>query len=734
MNRVGTMDDNARHQPLDIAVVGMGGVFPDAPDIEAFQQLIDAGRHASREIPDARWPVPPASVVHAGEAVKDRVRSTRACLVHSYDFDPAVYGLPPVLLNNLDPVFHLTLAAGHAAYRDVTGHRADPARTGVILGNIVLPTETVSGMIRQEVIPAIQEFLTGNSDYPAPDSRYHPLNRFPAGLPAALLARSLGLGGGGFTLDAACASSLYAVKLAVYALCEHRLDTVITGGVGRADSMYTQMGFSQLRALSPSGICAPFDRQADGLVVGEGAGMVVLKRLDDAVRDGDRIRAVIRGIGLSNDIGGSLFGPDSEGQVRAMRAAYDQAAWNPGDVDLVECHATGTPVGDAVEFRSMVTVWREAGARPPGRCAIGSVKSNIGHLLTGAGSAGLIKVILAMMHHRLPPTANFRAPAGAIDLENSPFRILREPAPWQPRKENEPLRAAVSAFGFGGINAHVLLESLPVAPDASPGHPADTAGYTVLPELASPQRVAVVGLAMAAGKWTGLDTVQKRVMGFETSPTPAHPAAHPWLCRSQWFQRHILNPAEEAAYPLQPVYLPVSRFRIPPAELREMLPQQLLMLKTAMEAVDTGAWREDCARESGVFIGVGLDLNTTQFQVRWAMEPIISAGPVDDKSVLDGWSPALTANRTMGALGGIVASRIARVLKIGGPGFTVSSEDTSGVHALNAAVSLLRSGDICQAVVGAVDMAADWRVVAGERARCGMLNLDGRPVMGDGAV
>ncbi len=238
-----------------------------------------------------------------------------------------------------------------------------------------------------------------------------------AGLPAMVLAEALGIGGGSFTLDAACASSLYALKLAVEELRSGRCDVMLTGGVSRPDCLYTQMGFSQLRALSPSGRCAPFDAGADGLVVGEGAGILVLKRLEDAVAAGDRIYATIAGVGLSNDIGGNLMQPDSRGQVRAMRAAYQEAGWGPGDVDLVECHGTGTPVGDGVEFESLSEVWRGRQTEAGKTTVIGSVKSNVGHLLTAAGAAGLMKVLLAMRYKKLPPMANFVEAGEGILLE-----------------------------------------------------------------------------------------------------------------------------------------------------------------------------------------------------------------------------------------------------------------------------------------------------------------------------
>ena len=168
---------------------------------------------------------------------------------------------------------------------------------------------------------------------------------------------ALGLGGPAYTIDAACGSSLYSLKLAIDELRAGRADAMLCGGVSRPDPLYTQMGFSQLRALSARGKAAPLDHRGDGLVVGEGAGMFVLKRLDDALAHGDQIYAIVAGIGLSNDIHGDLLAPSSEGQLRAMRMAYEQAGWSPGDVDLIECHATGTPVGDAVEIESLKSLW-----------------------------------------------------------------------------------------------------------------------------------------------------------------------------------------------------------------------------------------------------------------------------------------------------------------------------------------------------------------------------------------
>ena len=251
-------------------------------------------------------------------------------------------------------------------------------------------------------------------------------------MPAGVLASALGLGGGTSTVDAACASSLYALKLACDELVAGRADAMLAGGLSRPDSLYTQMGFCQLRALSRTGRCAPFDAEGSGLIVGEGVGVLVLKRLADALRDGDDIHAVIRGIGLSNDLDGNLLSPDSEGQLRALHQAYRQAGWSPEQVDLIECHATGTPVGDAVEFESLLKLW-QGGSWQAGQCVLGAVKANVGHLLTAAGSASLIKVLLALQNHtpaadRQFPASGGQDPAGRQPVPRSPAERALEPA------------------------------------------------------------------------------------------------------------------------------------------------------------------------------------------------------------------------------------------------------------------------------------------------------------------
>jgi acyl transferase domain-containing protein len=235
----------------------------------------------------------------------------------------------------------------------------------------------------------------------------------------------------------------------VTALHDRTADRMVAGAVNQADDLFIHVGFCALSALSKTGQSRPFHRDADGLVPAEGAGFVVLERLSDALAAGRTVLGVIRGVGLSNDgRGRGLLAPSEEGQERALRMAYDQAGLSPADIGLLECHATGTPVGDATELRSMARVFAGCANVP-----IGSLKSNLGHLITAAGVAGLIKVLAAMAHGQKPPTLHVDQPNEA--LAGTPFRLLHQAEAW-----TGPQRAGISAFGFGGNNAHLIVESL----------------------------------------------------------------------------------------------------------------------------------------------------------------------------------------------------------------------------------------------------------------------------------
>lgn len=640
--------------PLDIAVVGMGCVYPDAADPQELWERVRSGHCAAREVAPERWGIVPRLSSDAPAGQTDVVASLRACVVERIPLDPVPEGYRQ-RLSEFDPAFHLALAAGFQAWAAARTAALKPERVGVILGNIVLPTATTtSWTLRYAGILPLDEDTPGKCA-----QRKHPLNRRAAGGPALLLAQALGVKGRTFSLDAACASSLYAIKLAIDELLTDRADAMVTGGVSRPDLLFCQTGFSALRALSRRGVPAPFDAAADGLVVGEGAGILILKRLADARRDGDEILAVIRGVGLSNDREGKLLAPSSEGQLRALRQAYRQADWSPADVDLLECHATGTPLGDAVEFASLLALWHDQ-PRRAAATVLGSCKSNFGHTLTAAGAAGVIKVIQAIRHRTLPPTANFASPQSGIELSASPFTILSSATPWPSPGSGAPRRAAVSAFGFGGINAHLLLEE-----------------YTSKPQVWSSgiswdSPVAIVGIGLRVDGLDHLVEAAETLLKQVGDPRPVPPT----------------------------LALDAAALRLPPNEVDSLLPQQVVMLAAA-QAASEGVCRLDRrAERTGVFLAVELDWNTTNFAVRWHESEALRR---------DAAGPPLTAERTLGALASIIASRLARFLRAGGPCFTLAGDDQAGLQALWTAVDLLRRGEIDQALVGSVELGADPR-------------------------
>ena len=777
-----------------IAIVGMGGVFPGARSLDEFWQIIATGRDTSRPAPAGRWRLNPADILHPTPGTPDRVYTDRACFIEGFALDPVGLAVDRDLLAQLDPVVHLLLAAGRDAFASAKTSSLDRARVGVTLGHIALPTESSSKLCEEILTPLLEEQLFGTRPLPSgaavpavsspatvpvaapsgetperhgqagrlPHYATHPLNRYVAGLPAGLLAQALGLGGGTRTLDAACASSLYALKLACDELHAGRVDAMLAGGVSRPDSLYTQMGFAQLRALATTGRCTPFDAAGSGLIVGEGAGVVVLKRLSDALRDGDEIHALIRGIGLSNDLDGNLLSPASEGQIRALRLAYDAAGWEPESVELIECHATGTPVGDAVEFSSLSQLW-SGRTWQPGQCTLGAVKANVGHLLTGAGAAGLLKVLLSLRHNTLPPVANFQKASDKIPLAQSPFRALTQSQPWEKRSDGRPRRAAINGFGFGGINAHVLIEewtggsgaavpaatrpaTVPVAALTSTGTVERlAAGGDACPTIAAP--IAIVGLATHIGPWCNLRSFTARVLGADPDTQPA--------ARPDWRGLHPEALTAQPGYFVDDLAIPVSRYRIPPRELAELLPQQALMLEVARDALADARVTEPNPTRTGVFIGLGLDLRTTDFHFRWSMLDRASDwalrsstfqcrdSAADSTSecrateheqaawaarVVECANPPLNADRTMGALAGTNASRIAKEFRIGGQSYTVCSEDTSGLSALEIAVRALQRGELDLALAGGVELTGDLRTRLAEAA----LSKDAIP--GEGAV
>ncbi|MEJ5360227.1 MAG: beta-ketoacyl synthase N-terminal-like domain-containing protein, partial [Desulfobacterales bacterium] len=448
------------------AIVGMGCFFPQSPGLKAYLRLLVNGRDAVGEVPPTHWSR--EDYFDPDPRARDRVYCARGGFLTPVDFDPTAFGIPPALLEATDTSQLLALLAARAALADM-GLPYNPARTSVILGvtgtqELVIPLSSRLGFPRwrralaaagipdqtaAEVIRRISDSYVEWQE-----------NSFPGllgNVVAGRISNRLNLGGTNCVVDAACASSLAAVHMALLELDSGRCDLAITGGVDTLNDIFMHMCFAKTQVLSPTGDARPFSRQADGTVLGEGVGIVVLKRLEDAERDGNQIYAVLRGLGSSSDgRSQSIYAPRREGQVEALRAAYAEAGVEPATVGLIEAHGTGTRVGDRVEFEALCEVFKGAGAAS-GRCALGSVKSMIGHTKAAAGVAGLIKTALALHHRVLFPTLKAEDPDPALNVASSPFHLCGRARPWFSRTD-APRRAGVSAFGFGGSNFHAVLE------------------------------------------------------------------------------------------------------------------------------------------------------------------------------------------------------------------------------------------------------------------------------------
>ena len=716
-----------------VVIVGFGGVFPGGPDVASFWRNVSTGVDAGRTVPAGRWTLSPDKACQPGPVVPDKTYSTWGCYLDDHiaalraDDETAA----------LDPVCRLALYAATEALRAVPSVGMNRARMGVILGHIVLPSEATSAMSREVLLRDFEKHLFQSAAHQSPPSAtagppatpWHPRNRRIAALPAEIIAERFQLGGTAFTLDAACASSLYALKLAVDELQSGRADVMLAGGLSRPDCQYTQIGFAQLQALSKRGRSAPLSAEADGLVVGEGAGVFVLKRLSDAVAAGDKIEAVIAGIGLSNDRGANLLAPHSEGQLRAMRAAYAQAGWSPDEVDYIECHATGTPTGDAVELASLHQLWATLSARP-GQCVLGAVKSNVGHLLTGAGGAGVMKLLGMLRANELWPIANLTEPAAALRDPGSPFRVLHQAESWP--ETNRPRRAAINAFGFGGINAHVLLEEYVPARRFADHR---TASHS------PPDDIVLVGMEATIGPWHDLSAIRERLFGVgwvEARRGP--PVLEVGKVVGLEDSTHPTK-STKTGFAIDQIEIPLGEFRIPPVELPDLLPQQQLMLQVVARALDQAGVGRSLGDRTGVFLGVSLDPNTTNFHCRWAIAERAASyarqlGHDLDDAELGVWThqlqeafgPPLTPNRVMGNLAAITASRIAREFDIGGPSFTISADEDSGLRALETAVRALQRGEIDLAITGAVELECD------ARAQQADLAADSSQIANDGAI
>jgi len=467
-----------QQRPVPVAIIGIGCLFPKADNVESYWANLQDGVDAIGEVPATHWR--PEDYFDQDPKRPDFTYAARGGFLSPVDFPALELGISPNVLEATDSTQLLGLLAAKQAL-EVAGYGAagkafDRNKVSVILGvtgtlELVIPLGArlghphwkralkeagVEDSVADDVVQRIADSYVGWQE----DSFPGLLGNVVAGR----IANRLDLGGTNCVVDAACASSLSAMHLALLELAAGRSDMAIAGGMDTFNDIFMYMCFSKTPALSPTGDSRPFDTKADGTILGEGLGCVLLKRLADAERDGDTIYAVIRSIGTSSDgKGQAIYAPAPKGQAKALRQAYRLAGVTPESIELVEAHGTGTRAGDAAEVTALNEVYRNGvngdpiELPPAPWCAIGSVKSQIGHTKAAAGIAGLIKATLALYHKVLPPTIKVAQPIEQVS-SRSPFYVNTEKRPWMLSRTGYPRRAAVSAFGFGGSNFHCVLE------------------------------------------------------------------------------------------------------------------------------------------------------------------------------------------------------------------------------------------------------------------------------------
>ncbi|WP_283106891.1 hotdog fold thioesterase [Shewanella surugensis] len=715
-----------------IAIVGLAALYPDAKTPQTFWQNLLNKK-------DSRSPLTPNKLganikdYQGVQGQADRFYCDRGGYIQDFQFDPNGYHLPPTDLLSLDNSTQWALHTCHQALNDANIARDDKtlARTGIVMGTLSFPTQASNHqflpLYHSVVEKALQttlntETFTLNPFQTKADNHY---GRYQDGNIAhnasKVLADALALRGPQLSLDAACASSVYSLKLACDYLHTHKADVMLAGAVSGADPFFINMGFSTFHAYpehaSPKNeISAPFDTNSKGLFAGEGTGVLVLKRIDDAIRDGNHIYAVINSIGLSNDGKGKfVLSPNSQGQVNAFERAYRASSITPSQVEVIECHATGTPLGDKVELTSMESFFIDKLDGTPAPL-IGSAKSNLGHLLTAAGMPGIMKMIFSMKSGQLPPSINIesaiQSPKGLFGEHNMPTLVTRWPDKALSISTNEahfspalnaaqaPIHqrhAGVSVFGFGGCNAHLVLSQALASSTQEQS-------VTNSPPCQAP-RFAITGIAAHFGPLSSVELLNEAIDNEHDAIIP--------LPEKRWkginkhpdiLQQVGLSSVPKGAYVSQ-FELDFLRFKLPPNEDDRLIPQQLLLMKVADKAIRDANLKP--GQNVAVLVAMETELELHQFRGRVnlhsQLQQSLAQQGVELNSdeyqalealTMDSVLDATKLNQYTSFIGNIMASRIASLWDFNGPAFTISAAEQSVNRCIDVAQNLLAVSQI----------------------------------------
>ncbi|MBB5016758.1 acyl transferase domain-containing protein/3-hydroxymyristoyl/3-hydroxydecanoyl-(acyl carrier protein) dehydratase [Chitinivorax tropicus] len=685
-----------------IAIVGLGCLFPGAETpAQYWQNLLDR-RDCTTPLSNTELGVDPTVYFDPTPGTTDKIHYNKNGHVRGFQFQSAGYRLPKAQLDALDPLYQWTLYAADQALKDAGHGQADESirqRCGLVIGNIGMPTHSVKRLFADfyhRMLDPYLQTLLGRPDFhlqaPWSAAGLSEINLMTGSHNATIAAQALGLTGPCYTLDAACSSALYAVRVASYYLQSGQADMMVAGSVCHADHVYIDHGFNVLQAFPTDGESVPFDRHSQGLKAGEGAGMIVLKRLSDAVRDRDTIYGVIESVGLSNDGGAKhILVPDFNGQMLALQRAYQQVN---GEIDYLECHATGTPVGDQVELGSVEAFFGERGHIP----LIGANKGNIGHMLTASGMASILKVLLAMKYGTIPPTIGVKdmvaTPKGTLGLQH----VVTQTCDWP--SHGGPKRAGINAFGFGGVNGHMVLSEY---------HPqmvqTDITTLKTVP-------VSIIGMGLSLA---GTDTLA----AFDDTLRQGRDHFSP-LPRTRWLglegRTDLLAPrgfdgAPVGAY-IESLDFDCKHYKLPPKVIGTHLLSHLFLMPVAERAFyDAGYQLDGEKRNIAVIVAGDVDLNCARYQARneisWQIRQSLGRQGIQlteaqqlalETIAKDALFPTPYPEGITGGIGNVVASRIAAHLKLDGPAFALGSHENAPFKAIELAQFML-SEQLVEAVI-----------------------------------
>ncbi len=686
-----------------IAIIGASCLFPDADSLDQFWENLIQRKNSITPGNINDFGVDPIDLLNTKTGITDRANAIRGGFVRNVDINMSGYQhFSDTELQQLDREYKWSLHVAKNAINNanITPEVLQHTNAGIIMGNVCFPKVSETQFFDQIYDHIVSEELGKQVDFEL--QQKHLINQMEY-TAATVIKKALGLQGVAFDLDAACAGSLYAIKVAIDMLQLGQADLMLAGAVTASDSHFIHSGFTIFQAIAPEDKpYAPLDSRSTGLAAAQGAGMVVLKRLEDAVAANDTILGVIAGISLTNDGGGKfILSPNEAGQQMAYEEALAQNNLDAANTHYIECHATGTAQGDSTELKALHNFFGKKGYNPK----VGAVKSNIGHLLAASGMASLFKILGSFKHNQIPATIGVEEPM--VHENKTAANIVTENTPWLDGIK----QAGINAFGFGGTNAHMVLQNY---------QPQFNTANITKKTTAAPIEMAIIGMDAYFGSVTTLQEFKDTI--FENKQ------CYTILPKLRWkqFERYtkilqgvgINKDVLPKANYIADIAADLLYFKIPPIEFGFLEPQQLLILKVIDNALRDANIKP--GSKTAVLIAMKMEKKIFLFTGRWSVERKLKKYNLQSpltisieklaalKDLFYTKAKTTLPSHHTSIVGNLMASRVASLWNFKGPAFTIISENDAVKDCLLVAHNLLAANEVEAVVVGAVDLCGGY--------------------------